>query len=146
MGELIAIYILCINAIHLAKRERKPSLSKHSAVASSGAESDQGWAFQKVLPNTSSSSSPLVANLYPPSLNPTALWSDSYFPLFHEHAEAGQKPVSCNLTVCSAPVMQRTPFEKLRNITSETLIYHSDEIMKLVLSGCFYCFFWSTNQ
>lgn len=41
-GEWIAIYILCINLTHLARKERKLSLLKHLAVASSGAESDQG--------------------------------------------------------------------------------------------------------
>lgn len=58
----------------------------------------------------------------------------------HKHAEERQEPVSCNQTVCSAPAMQRTPSEKLQNITSEVLIYHTDEIMKLVLSGSFYSF------
>lgn len=42
LGEWIAIYILYINLTYLARRERKLSLSKQSAVASSGAESDQG--------------------------------------------------------------------------------------------------------
>lgn len=31
--------------------------------------------------------------------------------------------------------MQVTPSEKIQNITSEALIYHADEIMKLLLSG-----------
>lgn len=93
LGESIAIYILYINVTHLAKRGRKPSLSKHSAVASSGAESDQRWAFQKVLSNTSyrSSPSPLASDLYPHSLNPTALWSDSYFSLFYRHTSTRKK-------------------------------------------------------
>lgn len=81
LGEWIAIYIFYINLTHLPRRERKPSVPKHLAVASSGAETDQSWAFQTVLSNPSyrSSMSPLVPNLYPDSLNPTAEWSASYF-------------------------------------------------------------------
>lgn len=69
LGEWIAIYISYINLTHLARRERKPSVSKHLAGASSGAVTDQSWASQTVLSNPSyrSSTSPLVSNLYPDS-------------------------------------------------------------------------------
>lgn len=83
LEERIAIYSLYINLNHLAKRGRKMSVSKLPAVVSSGAESEQVWAFQNALSNSSyrASPSPPVSDLYPQSLNPTAEWSDSYFSL-----------------------------------------------------------------
>lgn len=146
LGEWIAIYIFYINLICSARRERKPSVSKHLAVASSGAVTDQSWASQPVLSNPShrSSTSPLVSNLYPDSSVKCLL----LFPVLppHKHVEERQKPVSCNQSVYSASVMQVTPSAKLQNITSEAPIYHADEIMKLLLSESFYSFVWSTSN
>lgn len=111
----------------------------NSATASSGAESDQGWAFQKSFPTHLTDPLPLCwSQIF------TLTVSISILPSY-EHAEERQKPISCNQTVCSAPVMQRTPSEKLQNITSQTLIHYSDGIMKLVLPRSFYCFLWLTN-
>lgn len=58
------------------------------------------------------------------------------FPCFipHAHVEEREGPASCSQSVYSASVMQVTPPEKLQDITSEALIYHADEIMKLLLS------------
>lgn len=148
LGEWIAIYIFCINLAHLARRERKPRVSKHLAVASSGTETDQNWAFQTVLSTSSYRSLGLAPSLYTDSLNPTAEWNASHFSLFCYHICTWKKegPVSCNQSVYSASVMQVTPSEKFQNITPEALTYHADEIMKLLLSGSFYCFIWSTRN
>lgn len=83
LGEGIAIHIFCIHLTHLARRERKLRVSKHLAVVSSGAETDQRWAFQTANPPYRSSTSTLLPNLYTDSLNPTAEWSASYFSLFY---------------------------------------------------------------
>lgn len=59
-SELLSIYFILIWSIwpeELSVLARKLSVSKHLAVASSGAETDQSWAFQTVLSNPSYSSS-----------------------------------------------------------------------------------------
>lgn len=144
-SRLLSMFFTLMWPIWQKEKENRV-LWKHSAVASSGAKSNQSWAFQHIWQTFSLSIGlrPLPSQSRPCS---TVGWL-LLLPVFpsREHAEEGQKPVSCNQTLCSAPATQRTPLEKLKNITSEMLIYHSDEIMKLVSPASFYCFFWSTNK
>lgn len=93
LGEWIVIYSLYINLTRLAKRGRKMSLLKHLAVASSEAESEQVWAFQKVFSSTSyrASPPPLVSDLYPHSLDPQPSGVTPSFPWFTVTQACGRK-------------------------------------------------------
>lgn len=97
LGEWIAIYMFYINLTRLAGRERKLSVSKHLAVASSGVVTDQSWAFQTALSNPSyrSSMSPLLPNLYPDSSV-----SASYFSLFYHHTSTWRREASILQSEC----------------------------------------------